>query len=156
SLVGNNGTGLGRDFAASLNRNLKTVFSTFGDERVTRGTHLEKLALIHDGVGRDNVSDFTTNLIKDYLLTYTQEFAKRHLSPQQLGRFTVSKAKFDYETETWRSGTFELPSLGSDFVLLTPKDMLTREETWINRSDLLHSLTDIAEALPNEQLRAQL
>src|SRR4029453_3262914 len=46
SLVGNNGSGLGRDFARSLNENLHIIFSTFGDERVTRGSHLEKLTLI--------------------------------------------------------------------------------------------------------------
>ncbi|MET3595347.1 hypothetical protein ABID26_004759 [Mesorhizobium shonense] len=33
------------------------------------------------GVGRDNISDFTTNLIKDYLCRYTEKFAAEHLLP---------------------------------------------------------------------------
>lgn len=68
SQVGNKGRGLGLDFAYSLHNNLNTTFSNFGDEKVTKGSHLEKLTLVKDGVGRDKISDFTTNLIKDYLL----------------------------------------------------------------------------------------
>lgn len=68
---GNGGSGLGMVFARSLNASLNTILSNFGEESVTRGTHLEKLTLIKSRVGRDNISDFTTNLIKHYLLTYT-------------------------------------------------------------------------------------
>lgn len=64
SRTGNKGSGLGKDFAATLNRHLHNVFKDFGAETVTRGSHLEKLCLLGDGVGRDHLSDFTTNLIK--------------------------------------------------------------------------------------------
>ena len=63
NLIGNSGSGLGIKFARALNGNLHSVFSDFGDERVTSGSHLEKLCLIKGGVGRDNISDFTTNLM---------------------------------------------------------------------------------------------
>ena len=79
SLVGNDGAGLGIDFARALNKNLHTIFTDFGEEQITKGSHLEKLCLIKDGVGRDNISDFTTNLTKEYLLNYTQEFAVANL-----------------------------------------------------------------------------
>src|SRR5713226_9301934 len=69
---GNTGSGLGHDFAQALYSNLNTVFKSFGTETVTRSSHLEKLTLIRAGVGKDNISDFTTNLIKRYLLDYTQ------------------------------------------------------------------------------------
>ena len=68
SKIGNGGSGLGQKFAKSLNENLNTVFTNFGTEEITNGSHLEKLCLIKDGVGRDNISDFTTNLIKKFLL----------------------------------------------------------------------------------------
>lgn len=71
-LSGSGGHGLGMDFARALNENLHQLFSDFGQEKVTKGSHLEKLVLIRDRVGRDNISDFTTNLIKEYLLEYTQ------------------------------------------------------------------------------------
>src|SRR6266481_5509721 len=80
-LTGSRGRGLGMDFARALNDNLQRLFSDFGDEKVTKGSHLEKLVLIRDHVGRDNISDFTTNLIKGYLLEYTQLFSKKHIDP---------------------------------------------------------------------------
>lgn len=64
SKVGNKGSGLGADFAKALNQNLHTVFNNFGKEEVTTSSHLEKLCLIKNSVGRDNISDLTTNLIK--------------------------------------------------------------------------------------------
>ena len=56
---GNRGSGLGKDFAKNLNKNLNFIFSTFGKEVITKGSHLEKLCLIKDGVGRDHISDFS-------------------------------------------------------------------------------------------------
>lgn len=156
SQVGNAGRGLGRDFAFSLHRNLHTVFSSFGDEAVTQGSHLEKLTLIRDGVGRDKISDFTTNLIKEYLLRFTQQFAEVHLPPDRTSRFAVPKVRFNYKTETWQPGLFILPRWRDDFVVLTPKDMLTRDDIWINKSDMIGQYDQIVDALPNDQLRAQL
>lgn len=158
SFQGNSGRGLGMDFARALNENLNTIFSTFGTEEITKGSHLEKLCLIDSGVGRDNISDFTTNLIKEFLLQYTQEFARQHV-PRQLRRtLTIDRVTFSYETETWQPVRFELPfhpEIG-DFVILTPKEILTKDETWISRPDLLDSFEDIANAVPNSQLRHQI
>ncbi len=66
----------------------------------------------------------------------------------------MSKVFFNYETETWAPAVFKLPSYKGDFVILTPKDMLTKDDTWINRPDLLDSFDLIAESLPNDELRA--
>jgi len=156
SRVGNAGRGLGPGFAFSLHRNLHTIFSSFGDEKVTQGSHIEKLTLISAGVGRDKISDFTTNLIKEYLLQYTQQFAEAHLPPDRTSRFAVPKVRFNYETETWQPGWFILPRWRDDFVILTPKDMLTRDDIWINKSDMIGQYNQIVAALPNDQLRAQL
>ena len=68
TLLGNGGAGLGADFAAALHDALNRIFGDFGDETITQCSHLEKLCLIHPGVGKDNISDFTTNLIKGFLL----------------------------------------------------------------------------------------
>src|SRR5258706_4113969 len=51
SLIGNQGRGLGRGFALTLHGNLNNVFMNFGSEAITKGSHLEKFALIKDGVG---------------------------------------------------------------------------------------------------------
>lgn len=155
SRQGNSGTGLGRHFADALARNFKRVFRNFGAETMTRSSHLEKLGLLSGGVGRDHLSDFTTNLIKGYLLRYTEEFATQHLKPAQLKRVHVERVSFNYETRRWQSGQFTLPWHDGDYVILTPCDILTRDEAWINQGDMLNQFFTLRQSLPDEHLRAQ-
>jgi hypothetical protein len=155
SQVGNRGSGLGMDFAVALHDNLNRIFSDFGAERITKGSHLEKVCLIRDGVGRDNISDFTTNLIKGFLCAYTQQFALAHLDGNQRRRVAINGARFDYQVERWVSDVYSLPWVNDDFVILTPKDILTRDEDWINRPDLIRNFEEIPTAIPDTQLRAQ-
>jgi hypothetical protein len=156
SLTGNKGRGLGPDFGKALNRNLNTIFASFGSEKVAHGSHLEKLCLIKDGVGKDNISDFATNLIKDFLLDYTQEFARSTVGPDFRRVLTVNKVRFNYDTESWEDDRFELPYVNGDYVLLIPKDILTKDDVWINKSDLLNDYEQIASGVPNNQLRQQI
>jgi len=156
SVTGNSGNGLGRQFARALNRNLENIFNNFGKEKIATGSHLEKLCLIDTGVGKDHISDFATNLIKKYLLNYTQIFTKKYINKQYKKEFNIRKVNFNYQTETWESGVFELPIFKKDFVLLTPKDILSKDDQWINKNDLIEELDDIIESIPNEQLRSQL
>ncbi len=153
---GNSGRGLGKEFASALNANLQQIFSDFGRERITKGSHLEKLCLIKNGVGRDTISDFTTNLIKEFLLDYTQKFALRYLKDHQRRKVAVEKVRFNYRTQSWQPRTYQLPFANGEYVLLTPRDVLTKDDTWINKTDLVRDFDDIPAAIPNEQLRAQI
>lgn len=155
SASGNKGRGLGREFADALNQNLHDIFSNFGEERITKGSHLEKLCLIKEGVGRDTISDFTTNLIKEFLLRYTEQFAKTQLNRGQKRRFRVPRARFNFKTESWEERSYTLPAYQGDYVLLTPKDILTKDDTWINKHDLISDFESIPDAIPDDQLRAQ-
>lgn len=156
SVSGNCGRGLGRKFGLALHRNLGKIFHDFGREHISRSSHLEKLCLIARGVGKDSISDFTNNLIKDFLLSYTQRFARQYIDRSHRTSFSVEKVRFDYATETWTPDVFDLPRVGSDYVLLTPRDMLTKDDTWINKKDLIRDYHRIPDAIPNEQLRAQI
>lgn len=156
SLRGNKGSGLGMDFAQALNTNLAQIFTNFGGEEVTEGSHIEKVCLVADGVGRDNISDFATNLIQGYLLEYTQTFGRQFLQPDQLRRVAVRKAAFNYATESWETRIYELPFVSGAHVILTPIDILTKDEVWINKPDMVRDYTAIAAAIPNDQLRAEL
>jgi hypothetical protein len=156
TLFGNAGSGLGANFAASLHRALGNIFTDFGDEKVTRSSHLEKLCLVQPGVGKDNISDFTTVLIKAYLLRYTEAFTKKHIKAAQRDHFNVQRAVFDYKTETWLAKQYCLPRRGDDFVMLTPADLLTREDTWISARDLRSRFATLPEAVPDDQLRARI
>lgn len=151
---GNGGHALGKGFATALHESLGSVLGNFGDEKVTQSSHLEKLALIRVGVGKDSISDFATNLIKHFLLGYTQTFAKQHLDPSLRQPFHVARAAFNYQTESWTTREYVLPELDGDFVLLTPLDLLTKEDTWINRTDMVRSFDRLPAAVEDAQQRA--
>jgi hypothetical protein len=156
SIIGNGGSGLGVDFANSLNDSFSNIFQNFGKEEITEGSHLEKLCLIKEGVGKDSISDFTTNLIKSFLLDYTESFAKDNIDEKFLLDHTVAKVHFNYETRTWSPGKYTLPTYDGDYVLLTPRDILTKDETWINRNEMIEDFRDICDSISNDQLRGQL
>ena len=153
---GNSGRGLGKDFARSLHRNFRSVFQDFGEETITKSSHIEKLGLIRDGVGRDMISDFTVNLILPFLCGYTERFATENLNASQRRQVSVPKVDFNYETRSWMPRSYVLPFVGRDYVLLTPKDILTQDEAWINRLDLIESFRNVAASLPDAALRAQI
>jgi len=155
SLNGNSGHGLGDKFAKSLIRNLGHVFTNFGNEEISKSSHLEKLSLIDDGIGRDMISDFTTNMIKRFLCEYTQQFARQFLAIADRRQLLIKKVWFNYDTRTWVDESFELPFYQGTFVLLTPKDILTKDETWINRPDLLQQAQQIVDSAGDAQLRHQ-
>jgi len=153
---GTNGAGLGLKFAEGLNVNLGNIFRDFGSEQVTKDSHLEKLVLIRSRVGKDNISDFTTNLIKDFLLSYTENFAKEHISPQYLKKHRVGRAYFNYDIGVWAEKEYTLPTVNGDYVVLTPEDILTKDDTWINKHDLRHDFSRIRDSIPNDALRSQI
>lgn len=156
SKIGNGGSGLGQKFARSLNNNIAHVFENFGADQITKGNHLEKLSLIQDGVGKDNISDFTTNLINGFLCEYTQNFAEKHLQANRLKEVEVKHAAFDFDMGRWKSRRYKLPFIDGDYVLLTPRDILTKDEAWINKNDIIADFDDITASIPNEELRDQI
>jgi hypothetical protein len=156
SLSGNQGRGLGAKFASSLNSSYQGILRNFGNETLLQSSHLEKIGLIRSGVGKDNISDFTTNLIKEYLLEYTQAFAKKHLKAEQVREFSIEKVYFNYKTESWTPKRYILPAFGDNYIILTPMDILTLDEIWINRNDLNTRIPSIIHSLSNIELRDQL
>lgn len=156
SETGNGGSGLGKGFGKSMSNSICDAFRDLREETITESSHLEKLCLFKSGVGPDNVSDFTCNLIKEYLLQYTEKFAYKYLNPKQCQTVSVQKVKFDYELEVWNTGNFYLPYINNDFVLLSPKDLLTKDKNWINLNDMQLRFLDIKESIPNDEMRDQI
>lgn len=156
SETGNSGSGLGNDFGQHMSAAMMSVFSNLGNEQITDSSHLEKICLFRTGVGRDNISDFTCNLIKHYLLAYTQTFARTYLQAEQCKIVSVPKVTFDYRSEIWRPEKFYLPYFNDQYVLLTPKDLLTKDENWINLSNMRNRFLEIAASVPNIELRDQI
>ena len=133
SASGNSGRGLGRKFATALHANLNKVFDDFGDERITKDAHLEKLCLISNGVGRDSISDFTNNLIHRFLASYTEQFAKNHIADAFVKEHAIQRTTFNYNTETWEPATYRLPTVGGEYVLRGgphPSDRFSSQLRW--------------------------
>lgn len=154
---GNQGKGLGPTFARSLIRAFNGFYRNFGNETLTESSHIEKLTLVGSGIGRDFISDFTTNLMLEHLLEYTESFAQKHLAAHQRRSFAV-RCSFDPSLTTWMSRSFELPYFyksdrAEDFVLLTPVDLLTKDEAFICHSDFTSRFRSIASSLSNAELR---
>ena len=154
---GNDGRGLGPKFAKSLIRAFNGFYSNFGSEVVTTTSHIEKLTLVGSGIGRDFISDFTANLMLEYLLKYTQEFARSHLGTKQRKVFSV-RCVFDADLLVWKPKSFELPFFykgdrEEDFILLTPIDVLTKDDAFICHSDFTSKFRQITNALENSSLR---
>jgi len=156
SVTGNGGSGLGEKFALAMSENMHNVYSDLNNETVTNSTHIEKVCLFELGVGSDNISDFTCNLIKSFLLEYSQNFANRFLDKSQTKVINVNKVYFDYELEKWMSKRFNLPFHNDDFVILSPIDLLSKDDNWINIHDLRGKFVHICNTIPNDQLRSEI
>ncbi|WP_246724049.1 hypothetical protein [Rhizobium leguminosarum] len=66
----------------------------------------------------------------------------------------VERACFNYQTQAWARVKYKLPWVNGNYVILSPKDMLTRDENWINKEDLIDGFENIPTAIPDMQLRA--
>lgn len=132
SLHGTKGSGIGPELA-------REIVQTFNisPALLARGLrHVEELQLISPGVGPDRISDMTANVLKLFLVGYTQE---------QCSAWNIPVAKevplnhyFDFESMSWRDGYFDLPlnpSTGGP-LLLVPRRIL-RILPWINYDDYL-------------------
>lgn len=153
---GNNGKGLGPKFAKDLIKAFNGFYANFGNETVSTSSHIEKLTLVGAGIGRDFISDFTTNLMLEYLLDYTQGFALKYLRGDQRKEFSV-RCKFNKDLMTWIPKTYVLPYFymeDGDFMLLTPLDILTKDEAFICHSDLTSQFRRITSAMENAALRS--
>lgn len=159
SKYGNDGKGLGKKFAKSAISAFNGFYRNFGEEEITEDSHIEKLTLVKSGVGKDFISDFTTNLIQEYLLEYTEKFALKHLDPIQIREFSI-RCSFDKKTKTWQPRRFKLPYFfrekTGDFIILTPLDILTIDDSTINNDDLISSFANVTRSLENESLRSSI
>lgn len=155
SLEGNKGTALGKKYAMFLHENISFVIN---HNNITKSQHIEKAMLLYDGTGRDKISDLTVNLIKDYLCEFTQTFAQKHLPVEKCEKVYVDKAYFNYKTESFVSEEYYLPIFVNDngekeYLLLTPLDLLRKEEQSINKKSFISNYERVRDSIDNLELR---
>lgn len=96
--------------------------------------HIEEMQLVSVGIGADRISDITANLLKQYLIQYTQKHC--HLWNIPLISGVPLSHVFDFDTLTWYDGYFDLPISPFDHtpILLVPR-RIVRVLPWINYED---------------------
>lgn len=156
SRKGNKGAALGPEFAKELYDSILAVCNT---NDVTNTTHLEKMYLVKDGVGRDKISDMITNVLFHFFVEYTHDFALANIEKKFLKRFPLDRYEFDYETKTFRTKNVQLPFIiyegKPEPVLLTPKSILRREQQEINKDNFNQNFDGVLATIDNTALRTE-
>jgi hypothetical protein len=100
--------------------------------------HVEEMQLISPGIGPDRVGDIASNVLKEYLIGYTQRQCAIHEIPIQ--RETPIEHVFDVKERVWRDGYFDLPVNPHDGrpILLVPR-RIVRQLPWINYDNFVRT-----------------
>lgn len=114
-----------------------------------RITDISDCELMIPGVGFDKVSDITTNIIRNQLITYTQEQCKLYDIPMK----NVPSGRIWSSTEKrWLNGSYvELPVVNGKKIILVPKYTVVFKMT-ISSKEFYDK--DIVEYIQAEQLSA--
>jgi len=99
----------------------KDLLKAFTESRAAQTGFLKDLSdcvLLIPGIGRDNISDITTNIIKGKLIDYTQEQCKLYNIPMKKVNAGLI---FDFSDYRWKSMYAELPLINAKRKLLVPK-----------------------------------
>jgi len=93
----------------------------------------------------------------EYLLEYTQKFARLYLKEDKRKKFSI-RCSFDSTLMIWKPRTFDLPYFykgdnDEDFLILTPIDILTKDDAFICHSDFTSKFRRITNSLENSALR---
>src|SRR5215213_6766224 len=100
---GTAGSGIGPELAREIANTFKN-----SPALLSRGLrHVEELQLICPGVGPDRISDMTANVLKLFLISYTQEQCRSWSLP--LTKEVPVSHYFDFDGFDWRDGYFDLP-----------------------------------------------
>jgi hypothetical protein len=138
-----NGKGIGGEKA-------KDLLSAFNESKAAQTgflTDLSDCVLVIPGIGRDNISDITTNIIKGKLIEYTQQQCDLYNIPL---RKVNAGLVFDFEDFKWKSIFAELPIIDGKRKLLVPK-VFVRYAPSVNERKYYNNF--VLEYLKAEHLR---
>lgn len=124
------GSGLGN----YLNRLLADTLAASEALQARGLRHIEELQLVSIGVAADRVSDIAANVLKIFLIEYTQRQASLWNIPLETA--VPVNHYFDFDDYGWRDGYFDLPRnpVTGLPILLVPRRMV-RLLPWINLQD---------------------
>ena len=128
------GSGVGSHIARLIIDTLRASPSL--QERGVR--HVEEMQLVSAGIGPDRISDITANVIKRYLINYTQRQCAIWNLPMTRG-VPVTHI-YNHATQAWEDAYEDLPVSTADGspILLVPR-RLVRVLPWINYDDFVRT-----------------
>ena len=103
------------------------LYASLAQSQAAQSGLLEELAecdLFVQGIGRDKISDITTNIVRRLLIEYTQEQCQLH-GIQLEGNYPTGRF-WDIETEEWKSDYQPLPVIDRQRLILVPKYSVRR------------------------------
>ena len=119
---GTAGAGSGRGFAREIGVAIENA--------ICRGLmnirHFEEFGIFEIGIGADRISDIACTILKERLIEYTQDVAKRHDIP--LDEHKIFASSFDQDRLRWITGIVQLPAnpANDSPLLLVPKRFLRK------------------------------
>ncbi|NFO28832.1 hypothetical protein FDB41_10540 [Clostridium botulinum] len=82
---------------------------------------LSDCELMIKGIGKDNISDITTNIIREYLIEFTEEQCKLYDIPMVIFKNNI----WDKHEKKWVKKEYKLPCVNGKKVILVPKSIVT-------------------------------
>ncbi|WP_437308182.1 hypothetical protein [Sorangium sp. So ce388] len=104
---------------------------------------LEECELMIEGIGRDKISDLTTNIIRGHLAQYTQEQCKLWNIPV---RDAALSPWFDAKRGIWVSDYLRLPWFANEPILLVPKAFVRSSPSYNHQSYYRHTVLEFLQA----------
>jgi hypothetical protein len=133
------GNGIGQEQAAALLRALTNSAAV----KTGLLSSMEECELMVEGIGRDKISDLSTNVLRGHLAIYTKDQCELH------GINTTGmplKPYYDRVAREWRSEYFELPSAADRPVLLVPKAIVRAAPAYDHETYYRHSVLPYLQA----------
>ena len=123
------------------------IFDALEQSEATRTgllQHLEDTALLVRGIGRDIISDITTNLIRSPLLAYTERIAGYYAIPLTAG--VVSGPLWDPAGHAWTEGRqVPMPIAQDRRLLLVPKSIVRQDLSYDTDEYLTNFILPVLE-----------
>lgn len=143
----NSNTGLGtakwfRD------RIINSIYSSI-DRGFDGFSHFEEIGIFEKGIGCDRISDITCNILKEEIISYTQDICSKHNIP--LIPTKMKNIRFDFTHLRWIDGVVDLPynNIKNRGILLIPKRFLNdlptinpdgfKDYIWDNKNEILRN-----------------
>lgn len=104
---------------------------------------LEECELMIEGIGRDKISDITTNIIRHKLIEYTQTQCRLWSIPMQS---VASGLIWNSSTHKWASEYVDLPICSDRSVLLVPKSIARFDIEFNHREYYRHFVLNFLQA----------